>query len=514
MKTKHGTILFVLTIVQLLSINLLFGDDSIVSKLILNNETIFIGTIEKCDSGMLTLKTRYGTLEINQEDIRYILLQANEQIDEMAREGNSPLIRLRNGDRISGIMERYMPDEGIILKTTYGEAKIKNISDVKYVVVYNKTEKLDEETTWQHEFGGYYDDEAYSIARTSDGAYVIAGYTKSIGSGDCDVYVLKLDNDGRMLWSKTLGGVKDDWAYSVEQTDDGGCIVAGETKSFGCGKSDFYISKFDSDGNCEWQKTFGGYDDDWALSVKQTSDGGYIVAGYTLSFGAGKGDVCILKLDNEGYLEWWDTFGGKNDDWAYSVLQADDGGYVIAGYTYSFGTGGDIYVLKLDSEGTLEWQHVFGGKSAERGYSIDKTQDGGYLVAGYTKSFTKGGTDVYILKLDKNGNLEWHETYGGREDDWAREIHQTSTGNIIVVGATYSFGNGKSDVLVLSLDSDGTLLWDKTFGDVDDEWGRSICETVDGGYIATGYTKSFGYNEKDVYVVKLDDQHNFESVIY
>ena len=368
----------------------------------------------------------------------------------------------------------------------------------------------------QKTFGGTDYDGAYAIQQTEDGGYIVAGYTWSFGAGGADVYVLKLDSAGNLEWQKTFGGSSDDFAYSIQQTADGGYIVAGYTLSFGAGVNDAYVLKLDSAGNLEWQKTFGGSSDDFAYSIQQTSDGGYIVAGNTWSFGAGGADAYVLKLDSAGNLEWQKTFGGSGHDYAYSIQQTTDDGYIVAGYTNSFGAGDDdAYVLKLDSAGTLQWQKVFGGSSDDFAYSIQQTSDGGYIVAGYTWSFGAGSRDVYVLKLDSAGNLEWQKTFGrsNYHGDVAYSIQQTTDDGYIVAGDTYSYGAGSRDAYILKLDSAGTLQWQKVFGGSSDDFAYSIQQTSDGGYIVAGYTWSFGAGSRDVYVLKLDsngDLHPFQ----
>ncbi|PMQ02381.1 MAG: hypothetical protein CBR30_01695 [Dictyoglomus sp. NZ13-RE01] len=380
-----------------------------------------------------------------------------------------------------------------------------NKSAVRINIIVNNTAPIN---VWQKTFGGTDEDGANSIQQTSDGGYIVAGYTYSFGAGWSDVYILKLDENGNLLWQKTFGGSSDDEANSIQQTSDGGYIVAGYTYSFGAG-GDVYILKLDADGNLVWKKTFGGSSDDEANSIQQTSDGGYIVAGYTSSFGAGGRDVYILKLDANGNLVWQKTFGGSGWDEAYSIQQTSDSGYIVAGYTESFGDSDeDVYILKIDENGELVWEKIFGGKYYDVVSSIQQTSDGGYIVAGYTKSFGAGGRDVYILKLDANGELVWQKTFGGWGGDEARSIQQTSDGGYIVAGYTTSFGARGSDVYILKLDANGELVWQKNFGGDSSDGAFAIQQTSDGGYIVAGNTESFGAGKSDVYILKLDADGN------
>ena len=207
---------------------------------------------------------------------------------------------------------------------------------------------------------------------------------------------------------KAIGGKNDDEGNSLIQTSDGSYAIAGTTKSFGAGERDVYVVKLDAKGNLQWTKTIGGKEDDKGYSLIQTSDGGYAIAGtYSLLYeGIHPFDVYIVKLDANGNLQWTKTIGGEHHhDSGSSLIQTSDGGYAIAGYTYSFGAGDyDVYVVKLDAKGNLQWTKTIGGKSADGGSSIIQTSDGGYVIAGDTKSFGAGETDVCVVKLDKNGN--------------------------------------------------------------------------------------------------------------
>jgi hypothetical protein len=207
-------------------------------------------------------------------------------------------------------------------------------------------------------------------------------------------------------FAKTYGVTGSDYAYSVQQTSDGGYIVAGGTASFGAGSVDFLLIKTDANGNIIWVKTYGGISYDNARSVQQTSDGGYIVAGLTSSFGAGNWDVWLIKTDANGNLQWAKTYGGTNYDYAYSVQQTSDGGYIMTGGTASFGAGNwDVWLIKTDANGNLQWAKTYGGTDDDYAYSVQQTSDGGYILAGVTSSFGAGGSDFFLIKTDANGNI-------------------------------------------------------------------------------------------------------------
>ena len=196
---------------------------------------------------------------------------------------------------------------------------------------------------WSKTYGGSDWDEAYAVQQTRDGGYIVAGHTESYGVNNDDLWVLKLNLQGSVIWQKTYGGVTSDIAYSIQQTTDDGYIVAGSTTSFGEGAQDMWILKLDSMGNISWQKAYGGGNTDNAWSIKQTGDGGYIVAGTTFSFGTGNYDIWIVKLGQNGTPSWQKTYGSGGNDIAYSIQQTTDGGYIVAGYTASFGAGDMIF---------------------------------------------------------------------------------------------------------------------------------------------------------------------------
>jgi len=345
-----------------------------------------------------------------------------------------------------------------------------------------------------------------SLIQTSDGGYAIAGFTISFGAGSGDFYVVKLDANGNFQWTKTIGGPASEEGNSLIQTSDGGYAIAGYTTSFGAGHLDVYVVKLDANGNLQWTKTIGGKKEEAGFSLIQTSDGGYAITGFTESFGAGNWDVYVVKLDANGNLQWTKTIGGKGNEEGFSLIQTSDGGYAIAGYTDSFGAGGeDVYVVKLDANGNLQWTRTIGGKGWDAGISLIQTSDGGYAIAGHTKSFGAGEWDVYVVKLDAKGNLQWTKTIGGPGNEKGFSLIQTSDGGYAIAGHTESFGAGEWDVYVVKLDANGNLQWTKTISAKNEDLGKlSLIQTSDGGYAIASHTPSFGAGGLDIYVVKLD----------
>ncbi|GAI02439.1 unnamed protein product, partial [marine sediment metagenome] len=265
--------------------------------------------------------------------------------------------------------------------------------------------------------------------------YILAG-----GTG---AWLIKTDARGNKVWDKTFGAL---YAKSVQQTTDGGYILAGYTWSFGL-LEDAWLIKTDIDGNKIWDQTFSGSrgsDQDYAYSVQQTSDGGYILAGEIESYGVAE-NAWLIKTDIEGNKLWDQTFGGLDGDYAYSVQQTSDGGYILAGGTKSYGAGKeDAWLIKTDAEGNKEWDQTFGGSDYDEIRSVQQTSDGGYILAGYTMSYGAGGYGAWLIKTDAEGNKEWDQTFGGSPYDKAYSVQQTSDGGYILAGTTWS-GAGDYD---------------------------------------------------------------------
>ncbi len=356
-------------------------------------------------------------------------------------------------------------------------------------------------------------DFSWKILSTADNGYFISGHSSSFGQGNLDIYVIKLDTNYTIQWTKTIGGTDFDESFSAFQSFDSGYVIVGRTRSFGQGNYDVYVLKLDASGNTQWTKTIGGTlrDEGWSI-IQTTSDSGYILTGYTSSFGQGLGDILVAKLDGNGNLQWTKTIGGPNEDIAYSITQTADSGYILTGSTASFGQGGyDVYVVKISANGNLQWTRTIGGNNDDFGRAIIQTSDGGYAIAGRTQSFGQGNWDVYVIKLDSLGNLQWTRTIGGSNDDFGRAIIQTSDGGYAIAGHTQSFGQGNWDIYIIKLDGNGNIQWTKTIGGNNDELSFSIAQTSDGGYVITGYTNSFGQGNYDIYIVKLDPNGNLDT---
>jgi hypothetical protein len=395
-----------------------------------------------------------------------------------------------------------------------------------------------------------------TIQLTNDGGYIVAG---PVGSNDgdvtgnhggMDVWLVKLDAAGVLQWQRCLGGSAEELPRSIQQTTDGGYIIAGKSNStdgdvdgLHGGAADAWVVKVDATGTIQWQKCLGGSELDWAWSIQQTNDGGYVMAGHTRSNDGdvsgfhigddGADDAWVVRLDTDGTMLWQKCLGGSAIDAAYSIQQTLDGGYLVAGLTTSNdgdvsgwhgGAGAsDIWLVKLDVAGNIQWQKCLGGTSNDWTWSTQQVFDGGYVVSGYTHSNNgdvsgnHGGVfDAWVAKLDSVGGLEWQKCLGGSGGDWAFSIRQNVDSSYVVGGCTTSndddvVGNhgGVYDAWIVKLDNGGVLLWQKCLGGADSDGIQSIQQCTDGGYVATGWTSSNdgdvsgNHGSHDVWVVKL-----------
>lgn len=402
---------------------------------------------------------------------------------------------------------------------------------------------------WQNALGGNFYESADDIQQTSDGGYIAVGFTFSENNGDVstvngggDVWVVKLDEAGEIQWQKALGGSSTDIGHAIKQTSDGGYILAGQTSSddgdvvgFHGGTLDYWVVKLDETGEIQWQNTLGGSGYEEAHDVLQTSDGGYIVAGFSssndgdVSGNHGQYDGWLVKLNAMGALQWQIALGsGTGSDVALSVLQTADNGYMLAGSTTSTDAGlanhggEDFWVAKTDSTGHLEWQKAYGGESIELAKSIAQTKDGGFIVTGQSDSINSGDVtggngdfDIWVVKISATGQLAWQKTLGGSNFDYGESIQQTTDGGYILAGATRSTdgdvlgNNGAEDYWVLKLDGTGEIIRQITLGGTKSESANAIQQTSDGGFIVAGTTTSTdGYvtdshGKDEMWVVKL-----------
>jgi outer membrane protein assembly factor BamB/pimeloyl-ACP methyl ester carboxylesterase len=359
---------------------------------------------------------------------------------------------------------------------------------------------------WSKTYGGTASDVGWGeIVQTSDGGYAMAGSTSSYGAGDSDGWLIKTDAAGNVQWNKTYGGTGGDAPLGMIQTTDGGYAMIGGTASFGTVGNDIWLVKTDSAGNMQWNKTYGGTGAERAWSAVQTIDGGYAIGGWTTSFGAGGADLWLIKTDSTGNMQWNKTFGGNGTDYGLSIVQTNDGGYAVAGSTTTFGVGSaDVWLVKFSSSGVMEWNRTYGGTGYDEAYALRIASDGGYAMGCWTNSFGAGGNDFWLVKTDSAGNMQWNKTYGGTGAENANCMVLTSEGGYAMTGSTTSFGAGNSDFWLVKVDAAGNLQWNMTYGGTGAETGYSVVQTSDGGYAVLGSTNSFGAGGSDFWLVKVD----------
>ncbi|MGN6567736.1 MAG: T9SS type A sorting domain-containing protein [Flavipsychrobacter sp.] len=411
---------------------------------------------------------------------------------------------------------------------------------------------------WQKSLGGSKGDQANDIQQTSDGGYIMIGTTTSIdgdisgalGASGTNIWVVKLNGRGAISWQKVLGGTDNDNGASIRQTNDGGYILAATSSSTdgnvtgNHGGSDFWVAKLNSTGTLLWQRSLGGSADDYAAAIRQTKDSGYVVAGFTSSIDGdvtgnhGSYDFWVVKLDDTGAVKWQKALGGTNDDRAAAVEQTADTGYIVTGYTNSMdgdvtsyhgtpGTYSDYWVVKLSKAGSLQWQKSYGGEDYDYASSVKQTKDGGYVVAGFASSnygdvkISYGDGDMWLLKLNDTGAISWQKSYGGSATDYATSVQQTLDGGYALAGYTasadsdvthhYSGGTFGYDYWFLKLNDTGAISWQKDLGGTDDDIAYAMQQTADTGFILAGYTLSndsdvTGYHgNSDCWLVKLHD---------
>jgi len=399
---------------------------------------------------------------------------------------------------------------------------------------------------WKKCFGGSGGDYVQSLQQTSDGGYIFAGSTGSndgdvsYSGGERDYWVVKLDNNGNIQWEKSYGGIFDDYACSVQQTTDGGYIVCGcafssggdVTGHHGYDNPDYWIIKLTSTGEKEWAKCYGGTDNEIALSVKQTSDEGYIVTGWSISEDGDLPENCahgywILKLNSLGDTLWTKCIyvGLIDVVGAQSVLQTFDGGYIVTGTVIpnnpNTNTGFDYSVIRLDSTGNVIWNKFYGGSSYDHAKMISQTADSNYIIVGYSDSNdgdvsgNHGQRDCWILKIDTLGDIIWSGCVGGSSMDYGRDLSITSDGGYVVAGSTlskyidYDHNNMSEKYWIFKMNSSGNLEWQKCFGGSNGDYAHSIQQTNDGDYIVAGKTLSVdgdvscNHGSHDIFIIKF-----------
>ncbi len=348
------------------------------------------------------------------------------------------------------------------------------------------------QTNWQKTYGGPGGDLGRSVQQTDDGGYIIAGYTVSFEPYTGQVYLIRTDSQGDTLWTRTYGGSDGGMGYSAQQTTDGGYIVAGVRAP------DVYLIKTDAYGDTLWTRTYGDSHSALGRSVRQTTDGGYIIAGGIAYTATGDGDVYLIKTDGTGDTLWTRTYGGPYGDEGKSVQQTTDGGYVIVGWTEPTDTGYEnVYLIKTNAQGETLWTRAYGGTGYDEGNSVEQTADGGYIIAGMTSNSFGQDRRAWLLKTNASGDTLWTRTYSGGFS----EAQQTTDGGYIIAGGMV-LRPMNGDVYLVRTDAYGDTIWTRTYGGKSDDWASSLQQTADGAYIIAG--SATGPGDYDVYLVKTN----------
>jgi regulation of enolase protein 1 (concanavalin A-like superfamily) len=353
--------------------------------------------------------------------------------------------------------------------------------------------------------GGFMDsDESYCVVQTDDGGYVMSGAIWTSDDAGFDIALMKVSETGDKLWVKTygIGFMNMEIGYGLTKTTDGGFMVCGGTDGFTGSDDDMWIIRTDENGDSLWSRTFGGENQEYAHTVIQTNEGGFLVAGSTNSFGAGFDDVYIVKTDENGMEQWSKTYGTQSGDVAYSVQQTTDGGYIFGGSTNGYSDG---YIIKTDVNGDSLWTRTFGGPPTDEFFSIKQTDDGGYVAGGSTMTTGAGNYDFWMVKLGTNGEMEWEKTYGGEEKDKAWSLIQSNDGGYFIAGFTESYAQAEEDegVFLVKTNANGDTLWTRTYGGAHNDGAHFAIQTIDGGYAVTGYTYVIG-EQFNFYLIKTN----------
>ncbi len=372
---------------------------------------------------------------------------------------------------------------------------------------------------WQKTYGGSGSDKGVFLIPAEEGGYLMCGYTQSYGSGGYDAWLVRVNMKGDTIWTKTFGGVYNDFIFSGIEAPAGGYILAGALR-----QKDFWVIRIDSLGNVLWEKVMGGPLEDQARSIKRTSDNNYIIAGYVdFSISSDRGDLLLVKMDDAGEILWQNTYGGTGRETGSSVIQTDDMGFMVSGYSTSFGNGDlDLWLLKTDNAGNQLWYKIFGGMANDYGHMIEKSSDTAYLITGYTESSGAGGRDLWVMKIDNAGNVIWTSVMGGPQDDIGQCVRQTRDGGCIVIGQTTSYGQGSGDAWLIKYAREiffkADFSADTTFGEppltvkfVDHSYVANTAEIStwqwdlndDGQMDSEAHSAEWTYNEPGAYSVTL-----------
>ncbi|MDP8268912.1 MAG: T9SS type A sorting domain-containing protein [Candidatus Tenebribacter davisii] len=372
------------------------------------------------------------------------------------------------------------------------------------------------DTLWTKTFGGIYYENANSVQQTNDGGYVITGRTQSYGLGMHDIWLIKTDENGNEEWNRTFGGNENDEANCVQQTLDSGYIIVGSTNSYGAGSADIWVIKTDSFGNEEWNTTIGGIGPEYGSFIQQTNDEGFIIVGHTNTFGIGNYNIWLIKIDSVGNEEWnrlFDHGTSYGQDYVYCVKQTADEGFIISGNQgTSSGASRKAWLIKTNENGYELWNQTYYEEGYETtGHYVSLIPNGGYIVTGLALETGSSNQDIVLFRTDESGNEIWYQKIDKGEMDNAYSVEVTNNGRFILCG--YTNQQSLVDGLVINIDEDGDEMWSIIIGGNPQDWLKSIKQTIDGGYIIAGETYGYGAGAGDFWLVKLGVETGLENNI-
>jgi len=366
-------------------------------------------------------------------------------------------------------------------------------------------------------FGTTFYDYGWGVDETFDGGAIIVGVKEYSDDRTRDILLIKVDEDGFGLWEKSFGGPDNEEAYAVKQCMNGGYILAGYSNSYGAA-SEVYVVKTDSYGKLEWDKTYGGPNLDRAYEIIETHDGHFIIVGVTNSPGISHGndDIWLQKIDGQGNTIWRNAYGESNHEVGYDVVELPDGGFLVLGYKNFYDVSGkDIYLIRTDSVGTIVWAKTYGSSMVfdEIGYSIHEAYPSGYLICASTNSRDNGWFDPQVIKIDYDGNMQWSAIYNGSGRSHTRWVATpTYDGGAAIIGTTtyYHTNEGDNeDIYLIKIDQQGQELWNIGFEGGDSDWGWSIVETCINDLLIVGSTKSYGRGLFDIILMNTNEFGNY-----
>lgn len=370
-------------------------------------------------------------------------------------------------------------------------------------------DKEKEATNTERFFGGNEKDLGECIAPTNDGGFIIAGSTESSGAGSSDAYLIKTNSSGRSLWLKTYGGEYADGANSVQQTADGGYIIAGFKTGPGILDRSAWLIKTDQDGNFQWERTYPSSGGTHFVSVVQGSDNGFLAVGSEefKTYNSTYSVMLIIKTDEAGNIIWKRTCNGSHGASGASIIQTDDNKFMICGESINLELDKiEVYLVKIDSNGDTLWTRTCGIENKYAGgYSVVETTNHDLIICGYEKhpiGYENRNAEILLIKADENGDTLWTRTFGGIGDDYGYCVAETQDQGFILCGSTESFGAGNTNVYLVRTDDQGEMLWSKTFGGPEEDLGASVLQSDGGDYVIAGSTASYGAGDYDVYFIK------------